>query len=120
MSQRRLAIWSNGDGPTIEGKMAFTSVSPQLRYFFEVAKAGSFQLAAERINVAASALNRHITLLEAELKVLLFERRPGRGKLKLTAAGESLVHRVRLSMKELQVARSEIEALKRMRNTSAQ
>lgn len=95
--------------------MALASVSQPLRYFHEVAKAGSFRQAAERINIAASALNRQITLLEAELKVPLFERRPGRGKLRLTAAGEVLLHRVRLSMNELQVARSAIEALKGMK-----
>ncbi|WP_158814141.1 LysR family transcriptional regulator [Methylocapsa sp. S129] len=92
--------------------MAFTSVSQPLRYFFEVAKSGSFRQAAERINIAASALNRQITLLEAELKAPLFDRRPGRGKLRLTAAGEILLHRVRLSMNELQVARSAIESLR--------
>jgi DNA-binding transcriptional LysR family regulator len=92
--------------------MVFASVSQPLRYFYEVAKAGSFRQAAERINIAASALNRQITLLENELRAPLFERRPGRGKLRLTAAGEILLHRVRLSMNELQVAKSAIESLK--------
>jgi DNA-binding transcriptional LysR family regulator len=92
--------------------MAFATVSQPLQYFYEVAKAGSFRKAAERINIAASALNRQVTLLESELKLPLFERRPGRGNLKLTAAGEILLHRVRLSMNELQVAKSAIESLK--------
>ncbi len=95
--------------------MSLASVSPSLRYFYEVAKAGSFRQAAERINIAASALNRQITLLEADLKVTLFERRPGRGRLRLTSAGEILLHRVRLSMNELDVARSAIDSLKGMK-----
>src|ERR1700710_3137407 len=98
--------------PRQAAAMVSASVSQPLRYFYEVAQAGSFRRAAERINVAASALNRQITLLEAELKAPLFERRPGRGKLRLTAAGEVLLHRVRLSMNELAIARSAIEALK--------
>lgn len=95
--------------------MSLASVSQSLRYFYEVAKAGSFRQAGERINIAASALNRQITLLEADLKVTLFERRPGRGRLRLTAAGEILLHRVRLSMNELDVARSAIDSLKGMK-----
>ena len=98
--------------------MVFASVSQPLRYFYEVAKAGSFRQAAERINIAASALNRQISLLENELKAPLFERRPGRGKLRLTAAGEILLHRVRLSMNDLQVARSAIESLKGLKRGS--
>ena len=92
--------------------MTFASVSPPLRYFYEVAKDRSFRQASERIGIAASALNRQITMLEAELRVPLFERRPGRGKLRLTAAGEILLHRVRLALNELQVANFAIDALK--------
>ena len=92
--------------------MTFASVSPPLRYFYEVAKDRSFRQASERIGIAASALNRQITMLEAELRAPLFERRPGRGKLRLTAAGEILLHRVRLALNELQVANFAIEALK--------
>ncbi len=92
--------------------MTLASVSPPLRYFYEVAKDRSFRKASERIGIAASALNRQITMLEAELKAPLFERRPGRGKLRLTAAGEILLHRVRLALNELEVANFSIEALK--------
>jgi DNA-binding transcriptional LysR family regulator len=48
--------------------MTFTTVSQPLRNFYEVAKDRSFRQAAERINIAASALNRKITMLEADLK----------------------------------------------------
>jgi DNA-binding transcriptional LysR family regulator len=98
--------------------MTFTTVSQPLRYFYEVAKDRSFRQAAERINIAASALNRQITMLEADLKAPLFERRPGRGKLRLTAAGEILLHRVRIALNELQVAESAIESLKGLKRGS--
>jgi DNA-binding transcriptional LysR family regulator len=98
--------------------MTFNTVSQPLRYFYEVAKHGSFRQAAERINIAASALNRQITMLEADLKAPLFERRPGRGKLRLTAAGEILLHRVRIALNELHVAESAIESLKGLKRGS--
>ena len=54
-----------------------------LRYFYEVAKYGSFRLAADRIHIAASAISRQIQLLEQELEVKLFAR--DRKGLRLTA-----------------------------------
>ena len=57
-----------------------------LRYFYEVARYGSFRLAADRIHIAASAISRQIQLLEQELGVKLFAR--DRKGLRLTAAGE--------------------------------
>jgi DNA-binding transcriptional LysR family regulator len=80
-----------------------------LRYFYEVARYGSFRLAADRINIAASAISRQIQLLEQELGVLLFER--DRKGLRLTAAGEALLHRTRGAMAELSGALSDIADL---------
>ncbi|MDO9434199.1 LysR family transcriptional regulator [Hydrogenophaga sp.] len=80
-----------------------------LRYFYEVARYGSFQLAEEKIFIAASAIRRQIQLLEDELDTQLFVRE--RNGLRLTAAGETLLYRVRRAMKELNVARSEISVL---------
>lgn len=80
-----------------------------LRYFYEVARYGSFRLAADRIHIAASAISRQIQLLEQELGVKLFAR--DRKGLRLTAAGEALLYRVRRAMGELKVARSEIDLL---------
>ncbi|QIE30471.1 LysR family transcriptional regulator [Caballeronia sp. SBC2] len=82
-----------------------------LRYFYEVAKAGSFRRAAEQIHVAASAINRQVKNLEEEIGAQLFERGPGRSGIKLTAAGEILLHRVRLAMSELSAAWAEVDAL---------
>jgi DNA-binding transcriptional LysR family regulator len=80
-----------------------------LRYFYEVARYGSFRLAAEKIHIAASAISRQIQLLEQELGTKLFARK--RAGLHLTAAGEALLYRVKKAMGELAVARSEIDAL---------
>ena len=80
-----------------------------LRYFYEVARYGSFRLAAEKIHIAASAISRQIQLLEQELGTKLFVRK--RAGLQLTAAGEALLYRVKKAMGELSVGRSEIDAL---------
>lgn len=80
-----------------------------LRYFYEVARYGSFRLAGEKIHIAASAISRQVQLLEHELGVKLFAR--DRAGLHLTAAGEALLYRVKKAMDELSVARSEIDAL---------
>jgi DNA-binding transcriptional LysR family regulator len=81
-----------------------------LRYFYEVARCGSFRRAAEKVHVAASAIARQIQLLEDELNVELFER--GRKGVRLTVAGEALIYRVRRMMSELTTARAEIGALR--------
>jgi len=80
-----------------------------LRYFYEVARYGSFRLAAEKIHIAASAISRQIQLLEDELGFKLFAR--GRSGLTLTPAGEALLYRVKKAMNELAMGRSEIDAL---------
>src|SRR6266849_3247327 len=47
-----------------------------LTYVDEVARSRSIRKAAEHLNVTASAVNRRITDLEAELGAQLFERLP--------------------------------------------
>ncbi len=86
-----------------------------LRYFLEVAEAGSFRRAADSLRVAASAINRQISLLEADLHAPLFERSRGRSRLRLTAAGQILVRYGRAAMDEVERARYEIEALRGLR-----
>ena len=68
-------------------------LSPSALLFDEVARAGSIRGAAERLNVSASAVNRRILNLEAEVGMPLFERL-ARG-VRLTAAGETLVFEIR-------------------------
>ena len=80
-----------------------------LRYFDEVVRAGSIRAAAEKLNVASSAINRQVLRLEADLGVKLFER--GARRLRLTAAGEILIHHVRRTLRDAERAKSEIEDL---------
>ena len=60
-----------------------------LHYVDHVARCGSIQAAAKDLNVAASAIDRQILLLEAELGVALFDRLP-RG-MRPTVAGGRVV-----------------------------
>lgn len=67
-----------------------SSLTPaSLRYAEQVARSGSIQKAAKELNVAASAIDRQILLLEQDLGVELFERVP-RG-MRLTSAGDVLI-----------------------------
>jgi DNA-binding transcriptional LysR family regulator len=87
--------------------------SPFIRYFDEVARQGSIRRAADRLNVAPSAVNRQILKLEDELGAPLFERLP-RG-LRLTAAGEILVESVRRWQRDYGRARAQLEELRGLR-----
>lgn len=84
-----------------------------LNYVDEVARAGSIRQAADRLHVAASAVNRRILDLEAELGTAIFERLP-RG-VRLTAAGEIFVAYIRSRSAQLEQVRTEIEDLKGLR-----
>jgi DNA-binding transcriptional LysR family regulator len=84
-----------------------------LSYVDEVARSGSIRKAAEQLHVTASAVNRRIADLEAELGAPLFERLP-RG-VRLTAAGELFVHYLRRQTGDAERLRSQIEDLKGLR-----
>ena len=60
-----------------------------LRYFMAVGRHGSIRKAADELNVSASAIDRQILNVEAELGLPLFERLPT--GLRLTAAGEMMM-----------------------------
>jgi len=85
-----------------------------LRYFYEVAQAGSFRRAAERTHIAASAINRQVKNLEAEIGTLLFERGRGRDGLRLTAAGEVFIHHLKRAMSEIAAGRAAVDALQNL------
>lgn len=87
-----------------------------LRYIDEVARSGSIRQAAERLHVAASAVNRRVQDIEEELGTPLFERLP-RG-MRLTAAGELFVHYIRDRSSALDQVRSQIEELQGLRRGS--
>lgn len=81
-----------------------------LRYLDEIARCGSIRKAAGRLNIASSAVNRHLLELEDQIGSPLFERLP-RG-LRLTAAGEMLINHVRKTLKDYACVRTQIEALR--------
>ncbi len=81
-----------------------------LKYVEAVARAGSIRQAAERLNVAASAIDRQILKLEESLGVQLFERLP-KG-LRITAAGELVLRHVRSTLHEFDRLQSEIDDIK--------
>ena len=64
----------------------------ELRYFLQIARAGSFSRAAAELYIAQPAMSRQITKLEQELGVELFVRH-GRG-IKLTTAGAMPLTRI--------------------------
>lgn len=89
--------------------------TPSVRCFHEVALGGSFRKAAERMNIAASAVHRQVTLLEELIGATLFERQRGPKGVRLTAAGEILLNRVTRSMEEMARGVGEIEDLRTQR-----
>lgn len=84
-----------------------------LYYFDMVVRLGSIRQAADRLNVASSAINRQIINLENDIGSPLFERLP-RG-LRLTPAGEVLIRHVRDTLRNFDSALADIEDLRDLR-----
>ncbi|RYF40625.1 MAG: LysR family transcriptional regulator, partial [Comamonadaceae bacterium] len=84
-----------------------------LHYIDAVARCGSIRGAADQLHVAASAVNRRLQDLEAELGTPIFERLP-RG-VRLTAAGELFIGYARRRHADLEQVRSQIEDLRGVR-----
>lgn len=80
----------------------------QLRTFLHVAQLGSISMAAERLNIAQSALTRQIQSLEAELHAKLLTRH-GRGVC-LTPEGEILQERAAIVLREIEGIRQAVQA----------
>jgi DNA-binding transcriptional LysR family regulator len=83
------------------------------RYFTAVAEAGSIRGAARELNIASSAVNRQVLLLEEALGLALFDRL-GRS-LRLTEAGVILHARVRATMRDYEDTLGAIDALRGLR-----
>ena len=80
------------------------------RYFAAVAEAGSVRGASQMLNVAASAISRQIIHLERQLNLSLFERR-GRG-LRLSSAGEILLHGLKSVVQGHEATLDHLDALR--------
>ena len=78
----------------------------QLRYFVAIADRGSFSAAASAINVAQSALSRHIRQLEEELGGQIFER--GARGVALSESGRILLDRARYILDQLDNIAAEV------------
>ena len=79
----------------------------------EIARAGSIRSAAEKMNITASAMNRKIHDLEAEIGAPIFERQP-RG-VRLTTAGEMFVRYARSQLADAERLESQLEDLRGLR-----
>jgi DNA-binding transcriptional LysR family regulator len=84
-----------------------------LKYFDMVVRLGSIRQAADRLNVASSAINRQIIKLESDIGTPLFERLP-RG-MRPTPAGEVLIRHVRDTLRNFDSALADIEDLRGLR-----
>jgi len=85
-------------------------VPASLRYLEQVARSGSIQRAAKHLNVAASAIDRQILLLEAGLGVPLFER-VAKG-MRPTPAGETVVTLARRWLADAKRMDAEIQQMR--------
>lgn len=74
----------------------------QVSYFLAVAELGSYRRASEHLNIAQSALSRHVIELEQRIGAPLFDRFP-RG-VRLTAAGQAYYQDARLAIDRMERA----------------
>lgn len=84
-----------------------------VRYFDAAARHGSMRKAGEVLHISSSSVDRQILHIEEEIGVPLFERQ-SQG-LRLTAAGEQVLHALRKWQNEMQSLQSRIEDLKGIR-----
>jgi len=84
-----------------------------LRYIDVVAREGSIRRAAQSLAITSTALNRRILAVEEELGVQIFERLP-RG-VRLSSAGEVLIHHIRNQLSDMERVRSQIADLSGVR-----
>jgi DNA-binding transcriptional LysR family regulator len=84
-----------------------------VRYIDAVVKAGSIRGAAESLAITSTALNRRIIAMEEDLGVLIFERLPH--GVRLSAAGEILIHHIRNQISDMERVKSQIADLSGVR-----
>lgn len=88
-------------------------VSTRAQHFQLVARTGSIRAAARALQLTPSSVSRSIRALEADLQAPLFERRQQR--LRLSSAGELLLHHLAQSGAELNRALAGIGDLRGLR-----
>ena len=81
----------------------------QLKAFLAIAECGTFTAGAQRVHVTQAAISMQIRQLETELRARVFVRAPRR--VMLTEAGEKLLERARVILREHDAAVEEISAL---------
>jgi LysR family nitrogen assimilation transcriptional regulator len=86
----------------MDGNMKFT----QLKYFLKIAEVGSVSAAARELFIAQPALSHQVAALENELGVALFVRSV-KG-VRLTLAGEKLVHHAKLILRQVDIAKADV------------
>jgi DNA-binding transcriptional LysR family regulator len=84
-----------------------------LAYVDAVVRHGSIRKAADQLAITSTALNRRILAIEEELGVPIFERF-ARG-VRLTAAGEILIHHIRSQIGDMARVKSQIADLSGVR-----
>jgi DNA-binding transcriptional LysR family regulator len=88
-------------------------IDPALRYFLEVAECGSIRLAADRLQIAPSAISRQIKLLEHQLGTELLTR--NRLGIALTEQGRLVVSFAQGTRREVEQLRMAIDDLSELR-----
>ena len=88
-------------------------LSTAFRYFAAVASAGSIRAASRELNIASSAINRQVLLLEDAIGLALFER-TGRAMLP-TEAGHLLLDACRETLHNYDDVLATVDALKGLR-----
>src|SRR6266700_6801629 len=81
----------------------------QLRAFVAIAEMGTFTAGAARVHVTQAAISMQIKQLEVELRAQLFVRAPRR--VILTEAGEKLLERAYVILREHDAGLEELAAL---------
>lgn len=79
----------------------------QLTYFIGIAEEGNITKAAEKLHIAQPHLSNQLKLLEDELGVTLVER--STRKIKLTSAGEMLLHRAKQMLELMDITIKELK-----------
>lgn len=84
-----------------------------LKFLDAVARTGSIRGAADALSITSTALNRRILAMEEDLGVQIFERLP-RG-VRLSSAGEILIHHIRAQLSDMDRVKSQIADLSGIR-----